>query len=248
MLCLKINEKIRILSLGIFLFRFSFCFTAHASWTLSFTSVMPPKNKRFRLNYSSDRGATTRTERAPQQMDIDDFCDDHASLPPSPPHHEDNSNDHEDDANDHEDWDVDYNDELADDNAAPVAIPSNLDMRVWDNWTNLHAEFPVFAHYSTLTRTVFPHIRKHCLPQLQYRKTLPEGGSIDYAVQYRQGKGRTNIPDQAFVSPSEWARYDLRDPSFFRSAFDNNFQSSIQKHREFENTPLVPLSPRDQRC
>jgi len=27
------------------------------------------------------------------------------------------------------------------DNAAPVAIPSNLDMRVWDNWTNLHAAF-----------------------------------------------------------------------------------------------------------
>jgi len=79
----------------------------------------------------------------------------------------------------------------------------------------------------------------HCLPKAQYRKTIAEGGSIDYAIPYREGKGRTNIPDQVFVSPSEWARHDIRDPSFFRDVFANNFQSSVQKYREFENSPIV---------
>jgi len=157
---------------------------------------------------------------------------------------------------------------VVDPSPGPRAVLTKRDLKVWYNWANLHAAFitrgsaaipkrayvniynivlpykdwpyiPSFPHYSTLPRTIYPHIRKHCLPQVQYRKLTPAGTSIDFAKKYLEGNGRVHIPDLVFVTPSEWARHDIRDPSFFRDVFENNFQSSVQKYREFENSPIV---------
>jgi len=102
--------------------------------------------------------------------------------------------------------------------------------------------------FSTLTRTIYPFIYKHCLPAVRYIESPHD--PID------EPKNRAN---SIFIYPSAWALYDTRCYSFFRCLQDpsrrdypfsfNQSPYATMRNSAFgeENTLHIPFKSCPQR-
>jgi len=79
--------------------------------------------------------------------------------------------------------------------------------------------------FSTLGRTIFPYIVKHCLPRLRYIQS--EEDPVD---------ALPSSQNSTLIYPSVWALYDARCYSFFRCVYDAARQEDMFS---FNNSPFI---------